>query len=718
MSLNGNAENCIELRGSLSIPDTIRGKSAYEIAVYHGFDGTEEEWLAHLEAAQSESLKNASEQAQTEIESNRQTALSDIEKAKATMLEEIELAAEIVQTVGDSTTAVMSQKAVTDMLMHTVIRASELSWEQGVIYNGYISASETRITSERISVNTADKRVQFVFDSTTYDIGYATYDETGNFLADTSWLVYGQQLQSPIKVTLADNAASLRIYVRRMNNAAITPDEDTGLMFVRCAIEKGVGTSDKFVASQRVVKEIAERVDKKANTELTQGGIYLGWAGSDLAITWEKGVEDTLYITLPQRIFGRYGNYIINYSTWANATQNMSSRISINGEAATITIDGLGKRFVYNLIDGQFYVRNRNEVFANDVCLMVNGYGTPCGGELMQFLNVGRFKAIENDINTLQGDVANINGTIADMQAGLDEATRTKIKNFATMFNNTDNIESFLFFTDPHLTQFRGDAWRPQFNEFMGHLKSVYDEVPVTRVFCGGDWMGNKELPSDACYRLGLVDATMRANFGERYHLVAGNHDYNAYGCSADGEAMGTGLITPKTIRNLWYRDLGKNYYKIESQNTDFYVFDSQDSEGFASNEYTVEQAKWFAACLQANARENIAIVSHFVCTPQNTPYDTTSWISDVAKQFNARSTITIYGTVYDFSNATGKVRFWMQGHEHEDYVLTHKTIPVIVTTDMRAGGIPTYDLCLANYDTNKLHLVRIGTGEDRVIDI
>lgn len=48
MSLNGNVENHIELRGSLSIPDTIRGKSAYEIAVYHGFDGTEEEWLASL----------------------------------------------------------------------------------------------------------------------------------------------------------------------------------------------------------------------------------------------------------------------------------------------------------------------------------------------------------------------------------------------------------------------------------------------------------------------------------------------------------------------------------------------------------------------------------------------------------------------------------------------------------------------------------------------
>lgn len=50
MSTTGNAESYIELRGSLSIPDAIHGKSAYEIAVAHGFDGTEEEWLASLKA--------------------------------------------------------------------------------------------------------------------------------------------------------------------------------------------------------------------------------------------------------------------------------------------------------------------------------------------------------------------------------------------------------------------------------------------------------------------------------------------------------------------------------------------------------------------------------------------------------------------------------------------------------------------------------------------
>lgn len=50
MGLKGSAESYAELRGSLSLPNAIHGKSAYEIAVYHGFDGTEEEWLESLKA--------------------------------------------------------------------------------------------------------------------------------------------------------------------------------------------------------------------------------------------------------------------------------------------------------------------------------------------------------------------------------------------------------------------------------------------------------------------------------------------------------------------------------------------------------------------------------------------------------------------------------------------------------------------------------------------
>lgn len=48
MSTKGSAESYIELVGEISSPDAITGKSAYEIALLHGFKGTEAEWLASL----------------------------------------------------------------------------------------------------------------------------------------------------------------------------------------------------------------------------------------------------------------------------------------------------------------------------------------------------------------------------------------------------------------------------------------------------------------------------------------------------------------------------------------------------------------------------------------------------------------------------------------------------------------------------------------------
>lgn len=36
------------LRGRISNPEVIHGLSAYEIAVMHGFDGTEEEWVNQI----------------------------------------------------------------------------------------------------------------------------------------------------------------------------------------------------------------------------------------------------------------------------------------------------------------------------------------------------------------------------------------------------------------------------------------------------------------------------------------------------------------------------------------------------------------------------------------------------------------------------------------------------------------------------------------------
>lgn len=57
MSINGSAESVIKLKGSLSLPKAIQGKSAYEIAVEEGFKGTKKEWLDSLKAVAPEDVQ-------------------------------------------------------------------------------------------------------------------------------------------------------------------------------------------------------------------------------------------------------------------------------------------------------------------------------------------------------------------------------------------------------------------------------------------------------------------------------------------------------------------------------------------------------------------------------------------------------------------------------------------------------------------------------------
>ncbi len=64
MSLSGNAAATKVLRGKVMFPDTIHGKSAYELAVIHGFGGTEEEWLESLQGKATPEFIAIAEQTQ------------------------------------------------------------------------------------------------------------------------------------------------------------------------------------------------------------------------------------------------------------------------------------------------------------------------------------------------------------------------------------------------------------------------------------------------------------------------------------------------------------------------------------------------------------------------------------------------------------------------------------------------------------------------------
>ena len=192
-------------------PQGDKGDSAYEIAVKLGYRGTEQEWIAYLEKAQTDAidaaLKSALEDFDSHCETNaslidsaRETALrqiaeanaalssnlegyhsgmedhyqyisaelnsvrdnsiNEIEESKSDAIDEIGLAAGIVQTTGNDATKVMSQKASSETFANAlrgiasgeaiaITDASPIEHEMGVkVWGKNLLNSSLRLTQK------------------------------------------------------------------------------------------------------------------------------------------------------------------------------------------------------------------------------------------------------------------------------------------------------------------------------------------------------------------------------------------------------------------------------------------------------------------------------------------------------------------------------------------------------------------------------------------
>lgn len=181
------------LTGALLNPAVIRGKSAYEIAVMHGFEGTEEEWLDSLVNDVEKRAEKALSDANASMKQMKETAAAaqnDIENSERSAVEHIERIAEeysdIVQTPGDSETAVMSQDAVTKMFGDARKKIDgAFSWVIGGLAseNGNIRENEKRIRS---TIELMVKGSVEASDNVEFWVAY--YDEDVTFISsDSEW---------------------------------------------------------------------------------------------------------------------------------------------------------------------------------------------------------------------------------------------------------------------------------------------------------------------------------------------------------------------------------------------------------------------------------------------------------------------------------------------------------------------------------------------------
>ena len=321
---------------------------------------------------------------------------------------------------------------------------------------------------------------------------------------------------------------------------------------------------------------------------------------------------------------------------------------------------------------------------------------------------------------------------------------------FCSLINGKNTIESFLFFTDPHLSPYNAhetmtDTVR---NTYISMLQKYYNSLPLDFCICGGDWINYDHTPSEACSWLGYHDAYMRKLF-RNYYPIFGNHDNNPY---SDGSGQTSGFLKAldyTTMKNLMFRENKETYYSFDGVSTKVYVLNTGVSfiktmtnstyPQLVNNRWT--QIDWLANKLLSDDADNSMITFH-IYSNASLPSDwfseaTGLWAKGIHEfganvkamsiAYNNKSSITLNNITYDFSQCNGHVMFLLVGHTHFDYIDTSGEIPVICTTSLQGAYIDggtkkytleaTFDCCMNDIDNSRLHMVRVGVGKNRIVN-
>lgn len=327
-------------------------------------------------------------------------------------------------------------------------------------------------------------------------------------------------------------------------------------------------------------------------------------------------------------------------------------------------------------------------------------------------------KAVGEKIDQLSEEIADISPYD---DVNLTSQQGQVCREFAALFDNiTGDVDSFLFFTDPHTIHPSGML--PRFHDSLDQIAAVYHNAPVSACICGGDWLNNSNQRDNACWVLGCIDGAMKRRF-DKYVLIVGNHDTNYQGYeymesgkdgTYDREESAKCALSYETIRGLWHRDKAASYFATRFDSGTYYVFNTGIDWITDMDEYRWEQVDWFAEKLLEDDPTNCAGLLHI---PQsNTPF--INYITQIAEAFNAKRQIAVNGKTYDFSGTSGKFRFIVGGHTHKDAVNIVNSIPVVTTKNLQAVDEYSFDLMIADYAANTLHIVRVGDGENRIVEM
>lgn len=516
------------------------------------------------------------------------------------------------------------------------------------------------------------------------------------------------QLASDLGVSLVTSPAGITgcleipntyTLVLKENNAfALRARNDvvsTDFVIVACVGGVVVDTEiDSFFALEKVATDNFKDEMKKKNA-------YQIYPSSGAVPYLEETKSSSIYFkcgAMAVRV-GATKNYTMSSLATELGVSLVNSPMGVTGclEIATT------KTLVFST-DGAMHLKTRDNVVSSDVVLIA------CAGGVM--VDCGLY---------------GLESTIVDNVRQLEQVPY-KVANLSCAANVIGcgaDTESFVFFSDPHCLG-TGGAFTNANQVIIDGLFKKIDELATSqtdKVVCGGDLLNENDTRVQAVEKLAYFHGKTK---NRKFILALGNHDTNYQGYYDSDAAANTGTLTADEYSAVLFPERGHAYYEdLTSPKVGYFVLDTGSDWDATLTAYRIEQIKWLAETLRTTAKKYAIILMHIFSTGYQSTADWPANITAMATQVktlllavNARSTYTIDGETFDFSNASTKVACILCGHTHYDYVDTTDAIPVVTIRNTLATPDYNIDVGFADFENGSLKLTRYGYGSSRTITI
>lgn len=289
------------------------------------------------------------------------------------------------------------------------------------------------------------------------------------------------------------------------------------------------------------------------------------------------------------------------------------------------------------------------------------------------------------------------------------------------------NKSSFLFYTDAHWNQ--NSQMSPKL------LKYLYKHTGINKTFFGGDIVNNESDNYDTMKY--LWDWRYQLRDLPNHHSVPGNHDDGNTTEDLFSANYVYGYLQAAEETNDIVRDEGDGlYYYLDcpSEKSRYIFLDTATGydSGWVSDLGASRQGKFVKnALMSVSDGWHIIVIAHIWHDTNYTvnpavPGGLSKWGEYLIGQFDAYNS-----REGEYTQGKGKVEFCIGGHTHWDFEsFSPGGIPIILNEtdshhirsglDFTLGTITESSISgiIADYNTNTVHIIRVGRGQGRTISI